>query len=160
MVFFCLNPKKVVLKRCITCYYSTKLLFKEFDVFVRNKAKGRISKRVLQENKPRQIFPKNEHFLPPDTNTYVFVSGGKKCSLFGKFIVRCFLETPVLRFTLLPYYQFIKQFPSFSEWIVKVVFPAPLPPTTSILNGCFICTSICDYILLFNNNQSTHLLLL
>ena len=30
-------------------------------------------------------FPKNEHFLPPDTHTYVCVSGGKKCSFFGKF---------------------------------------------------------------------------
>ena len=32
--------------------------------FVVNKAKGRISKQVLQENKARQIFPKNENFLP------------------------------------------------------------------------------------------------
>ena len=36
---------------------------------------------------------------------YVCVSGGKKCSLFGKFGVLCFLETPVLRFSLLPYYR-------------------------------------------------------
>ena len=36
-------------------------------------------------------FPKNEH-LPPDTHTYVFG-------------VLCFLETPVLRFALLPYYR-------------------------------------------------------
>ena len=36
---------------------------------------------------------------------YVCVSGGKKCSFLGKFYVFCFLETPVLRFTLLPYYQ-------------------------------------------------------
>ena len=35
---------------------------------VGNKAKGRISKLVLQENKARQIFKKNEHFLPPDTH--------------------------------------------------------------------------------------------
>ena len=48
--------------------------------FVGNKAKGRISKRVC-------------------------VSGGKKCSFFGKFGVLCFLETPVLRFALLPYYR-------------------------------------------------------
>ena len=34
---------------------------------------------------------------------YVCASGGKKC-LFGKFGVLCFLETPILRFTLLPYY--------------------------------------------------------
>ena len=71
-------------------------------------------------------FPKNEHFLPPDThtcksqnrcfkktarqifpktNTYVCVSGGKKCSFFGKFGVHCFLETRVLRFALFPYYR-------------------------------------------------------
>ena len=49
-------------------------------------------------------FPKNEHFLPPDTHTYVCVTGGKKCSFFGKSGVLCFLETPVLRFALLPYY--------------------------------------------------------
>ena len=30
------------------------------------------------------------------------VSGGKKCSFFGKFDSLCFLETPVLRFALLP----------------------------------------------------------
>ena len=33
------------------------------------------------------------------------VSGGKKCSFFGKFDVLCFLETPVLRFALLRYYR-------------------------------------------------------
>ena len=27
----------------------------------------------------------NEQFLPPDTHTYVCVSGGKKCSFFGTF---------------------------------------------------------------------------
>ena len=37
--------------------------------------------------------------------SYVCVSGGKKCSFFGKFGVLCFLETPVLRFVLLPYYR-------------------------------------------------------
>ena len=36
-----------------------------------NKAKGQISKRVFQEDKAPQIFRKNEHFLPPDTHTYV-----------------------------------------------------------------------------------------
>ena len=33
-----------------------------------NKVKGRISKRVLQENEARH-FPKNEYFLPPDAQT-------------------------------------------------------------------------------------------
>ena len=47
--------------------------------------------RVFQENKARQIF------------VYVCVSGGKKCSFFGKFGELSFLETPVLRFTLLSY---------------------------------------------------------
>ena len=35
----------------------------------------------------------------------VCVSWGKKCLFFGKFDVLCFLETPVLRFALLPYYR-------------------------------------------------------
>ena len=48
-------------------------------------------------------FLKNEHFLSPDTHTYVCVSGGKKCSFFGKFGVLCFLETLVWRFALLLY---------------------------------------------------------
>ena len=38
-------------------------------------------------------------------NTYVCLLGGKKCSFFGKFGVLCFLQTPVLRCTLLPYYR-------------------------------------------------------
>ena len=33
------------------------------------------------------------------------VSGCKKCSFFGKFDVFYFLETPFLRFALLPYYR-------------------------------------------------------
>ena len=32
-----------------------------------------------------QTFPKNYHFLPPDTHMYV--SGGKKCQFFEKFCV-------------------------------------------------------------------------
>ena len=36
-------------------------------ILVGNKTKGWISKRVLQENKARQVFQKNEHFLPLDT---------------------------------------------------------------------------------------------
>ena len=37
--------------------------------FVGNKAKGRISKRVLQENITRQIFQKTNISYPPDTHT-------------------------------------------------------------------------------------------
>ena len=50
-------------------------------------------------------FRKNEHFLSLDTHTHLCVSEGKKCSFFGEFGVLCFLVTPVLRFTLLPYYR-------------------------------------------------------
>ena len=58
--------------------------------FVVSKAKGRISKRVLQENKTRQIFRK--------TNiSYVRFS--------ENFEVLCFLVKPALRFALLPYWQ-------------------------------------------------------
>ena len=35
--------------------------------FVANKAKSRISKRVLQKKQSPQNFPKNEHLLTPDT---------------------------------------------------------------------------------------------
>ena len=35
----------------------------------------------------------------------MYVSRGKKCSFFGKYGVLCFLETPVLTFTLLVYYR-------------------------------------------------------
>ena len=47
-------------------------------------------KRVVQEKQNTPNFPKNEHFLPPETHTYVCVSGGKKPSFFGKFGVLCF----------------------------------------------------------------------
>ena len=58
--------------------------------FVGNKAKGRISNQVFQENKARQIFRK--------TNiSYHLIR------------TRCFLETPGLRFALLPYYRQIKR---------------------------------------------------
>ena len=54
-------------------------------------------------------FPKNRHFLPPDTHTCVCVSGGKKCLFFGNFGVLCFPETPILRFALFPYYRRISE---------------------------------------------------
>ena len=50
-------------------------------------------------------FSEEQIFLPPDTHTYVCVSGGKKCLFFQKSSVFSFLETPVLRFPLLPYYR-------------------------------------------------------
>ena len=38
-------------------------------------------------------FSEKRTFLPPDTHTYVCVSGGKKYSFFGKFGELCFLNT-------------------------------------------------------------------
>ena len=61
--------------------------------FVGNKPKGRISKRVFQDNKLLQIFRK--------TNT----SYPKKCSFFQKFGVLCLLKHPFSDSTLLSYYQ-------------------------------------------------------
>ena len=72
--------------------------------FVGNKAKVRISKHVSR-NKSTPNFPKNDHFLPPDRQTYVCVSGGKKWTFFGKLGAFCFLEKLVLRFALLPHYR-------------------------------------------------------
>ena len=40
-----------------------------------------------------------------NSSVKVCVSGGQKLLFFGKFGMLCFLETPVLRFSLLPYYQ-------------------------------------------------------
>ena len=50
-------------------------------------------------------FWKNKHFLPRQTHTYVCLSGGKKCSFFGKICVLLFLETLVLRFTFLSLFR-------------------------------------------------------
>ena len=60
---------------------------------------------VVSRKQSTPNFPKNKHFFPLDTHTCVCVSGGKKCSFFGKFGRLCLLETPVLRFALLPYYR-------------------------------------------------------
>ena len=55
--------------------------------FVGNKAKGRISKRVFQENKARQISRK--------TNiSYPLIRARKKCLFSGKFSVLFFLKYP------------------------------------------------------------------
>ena len=68
--------------------------------FVGNMGKGRISKRLLQGNKPRQFFLKKKKPLFAHARVDI---RGKKCSFFGKFAVLCFLVKPFLRFALLPY---------------------------------------------------------
>ena len=63
------------------------------------KARGRISRRWLQENKARQILRK-QTVLHSDTYTYVCLSGGKKLQFFDKFSLLCFLVSNVLGFAL------------------------------------------------------------
>ena len=71
-----------------------------------NKKKGWISKRVFQEKKACQIFQKMIiSYTMIHIRPFAYKGGGKKCSLFEKFGVLCFLETPVMGFALLPYYR-------------------------------------------------------
>ena len=82
--------------------YPTKYLGYEI---VGHKVKGWISKRVFQKTKHTK-FSEKRTFLTPwyaheIRNKEIRT---KKCSLFGKFGL-LFLETPVLRFALLPYYR-------------------------------------------------------
>ena len=73
----------------------------KFLLFDGNKAKERISKQMFQEKQSMPNFLKNEHFLPPDTHTYVCLSGGKECSFFGKFGELCFSSNT--RFEIRPF---------------------------------------------------------
>ena len=66
--------------------------------------KGKSQNRCFKKTKHAK-FSEKRTFLPPDTHTYMCVSGGNKRSFFGKFGVLCFLETLVLIFAYLPYYR-------------------------------------------------------
>ena len=74
---------------------STPLAQRLIGNYAGNKAKGRISKRVFQENKARQIFRK----------TNISYSLIRTLTFFGQFGVLVFLGIPVLKFALLPYYR-------------------------------------------------------
>ena len=106
------RPKSVPYELAIKNYRAVVTTSDSYDsyaqqvrYFIGIKAKGRISNRMFQENKARQIFQKTNisyHLIHVRVRVR---NEGKKCSFFGKFGVLCFLETPVLRFVLLPYYQ-------------------------------------------------------
>ena len=64
--------------------------------FVGNEAKGRISKRVFQENKARQISRKTNISYPLIHNHTCAYQGVRNV---------CFWKTPVLRFAFSPYYR-------------------------------------------------------
>ena len=84
--------------------------------FCRQSAKSANLKKGVSRKQNTPNFPKNEHFSLPDTHKLfsccilteygdnTCVSGGKKCSFFGKFGELCFLETrlEILPFSLLP----------------------------------------------------------
>ena len=67
---------------------------------------------MFHENKAIQIFRKTNI-----SYDLIRTRVCKKCLFFGKFSVLCFLETPVLRFALLPYYRRIET--SRYVWTVK-----------------------------------------
>ena len=73
------------------------------DRVVDNKAKGRISKQVLIENKARQVFRKT-NISYPLIRTRICAYQGVRNVRFSEYLA-CFffLVTPVLRFALLPY---------------------------------------------------------
>ena len=70
---------------------------------------------ILDYNWRTRILPDIEFAM---WNVYVCVSGGKKCSFFGKFGVLCFLETAALRFTPLPHYRRIRNYKNFRFKII------------------------------------------
>ena len=81
------------------------------DIFVGNKAKGQISKRVFQENNKHAKFSaKTNIFYPLIRTRTCAYQGVKNVRFCGKFGVLCFLETPVLRFAFLSYYRRITNF--------------------------------------------------
>ena len=92
---------------------------------VDNKAKGRISKRAFQENKTRQIFRKNEHFLPlirTRTCTYQGVRNVSFSENFGNVINECSIIRIILIFEIMNLCFYLHSqcyVSSFNWWIVK-----------------------------------------
>ena len=74
------------------------MIWKIFGLLVGDiKQKGK-SQTGITRKRSAPNFPKNEHFVSPDTHRCVCISEGKKCSFFGKFGALRFLVIPVLRF--------------------------------------------------------------
>ena len=69
------------------------------------KVKGWISKRVFQENKARQIFRKTNISYPLIRTRTSAYQGVRNVRFSKNSACFRFLETPVLRFALLPYYR-------------------------------------------------------
>ena len=75
-------------RRFLKCFWPFFNIMHEWVNFVRNKAKGRISKQVLQENKARQIF--SDICFSENLTSFVFQQHPFRSSAFcyGRF---CFL---------------------------------------------------------------------
>ena len=89
------------------CLQAKKLLWKIFFSSSVIRQKGESKNGCFKKIK-RAKFSEKRTFLTP-WYAHVCVSGGKKCSYFGKFGVLCFLETPVFRFALLLYYRWVER---------------------------------------------------
>ena len=96
--------KKISIVNNSVLYFTWIQKIRSIRWVVGNKAKGQISKLVFQENKAHQIFRKI-NISYPLIRTPTCAYQGVNVLFFGKSAVLCFLETPVLRFTLLPYYR-------------------------------------------------------
>ena len=82
--------------------HTISLALRQLNALIRReKCKRANLKTGVSRKQSTPKFLKNKHFLPPDTHTYVFVLGGKKCLFYGNFGVLCFLETPASRFCLI-----------------------------------------------------------
>ena len=75
------------LRRCVIYVFSN-MHYRDDIVRIRQKVK---SENWCTRKESIQNFPKNKHFLTSGTHIYLSVSGGRKCSFFGKFIVLGFL---------------------------------------------------------------------
>ena len=101
--FFPVKVKRIFL--CTGFFKNLKLCS---TVFILNQlillANIRIILSVIRQKGESQngCFKKKKH---SDTHTYLCISEGKKYQFFAKFCVLSFLETPVLRIILLPYYR-------------------------------------------------------
>ena len=92
---------------CLLCMYWLQNVIQEF-VSKGDSQSGcfKKTKRIKLSEKRTLLIPWYAHVRTFLTAWYAHTrlrfSGGKKCLFFGKFDVLCFLETPVLRFALLP----------------------------------------------------------
>ena len=72
--------------------------------YLKSATSSKNSTVIMQKGKTQYGGNKTARQIFLKANVY-FVSGGKKCSFFGKFGELCFLVTFLVSFTLLPYYR-------------------------------------------------------